>query len=239
MSDPIYAIGDVHGQLARLQDALAWIDADGGTAEPLVFVGDLVDRGPDSRGVIDLILNGQTERNWIVVKGNHDQLFQGFLETGAIENPRILSGKSWLHPRLGGSETLSSYGIAATDGDDPFELQTKAREAVPVSHVRFLKNLPRRYERGKLFFVHAGIMPGLPIKWQDEDDFLWIREPFLSDQRVHPWMIVHGHSPVEKPQRYINRINTDGGAGFGRPIYPVVIEGANSWRLGPDGREMM
>ncbi len=238
MTDPIYAIPDIHGHLGELDRALALIEADGGPDAEIVFLGDLVDRGRDSRGVIDRLMRGQAEgRPWHVLMGNHDELFLRFLEAGEIDHPRIVSRVPWTHRRLGGLATLASYGIDADDGTPLNDLLAAAREAVPADHIRFLADLPRYLERGPLLFVHAGIRPGVPLSDQDPEDLIWIRDPFLDSPDPHPWLVVHGHTALDYPQHFGNRIDLDGGAGYGRPIRPAVFEGRDCWLLTDTGRE--
>ena len=238
---PIYAIGDVHGQYDMLLDALTRIEADGGTASRVVVLGDLVDRGPDSRAVIETLVSGLSQgRDWIVLMGNHDRLFLDFLEAGQVENDHIwpkkvrASGKGWLHEIMGGPGTLASYGI---DTAQPLEKVIKeTRSAVPQTHLDFLRARPLYHQQDHLLFVHAGIHPNLPLEWQDEEQFLWIRDPFLSHEQPFPWLVVHGHSAIEVPRHYGNRINLDSGAGWGRPLTAAVIEGAKAWVLTDRGR---
>lgn len=236
----IYAVGDIHGQLGQLDRALELIEADGDG--PVVFVGDYVDRGPDSWGVIDRLMGLD---NAVCLLGNHDRMFRRFLDDGTVTDPQIKSGLAWLHARLGGAQTLASYGVAvpddlleltATDRRDVGALQTAASQAVPRAHRDFLAGLPLMHDTGDLLFVHAGIRPGLPLGFQQEDDLIWIREPFLSDPRDHGRLIVHGHTALDAPQRYGNRVNLDGGAGYGRPLCPVVFEGRRCWHLTDQGR---
>lgn len=226
----IYALGDIHGQAAMLDHALALIAADGGADAPLVLLGDLVDRGPDSRGVIDRVMDAQARgRDWTVLQGNHDQLFVAYLEHGSTRSPLIKSGRSWLSPQMGGSETLASYGVTEPDWD-------VARAAVPKAHLAFLKGLPRQHRAGDMLFVHAGIDPRVPLEWQNPDDLIWIREPFLSHAAPHPWLVVHGHTAIEYPCHHGNRVNLDGGAGWGRPLVPAVFEAGRAWLLTDSGR---
>lgn len=233
----IYAIADIHGYRAALEEALARIEEDAGAEDaPVVFLGDLVDRGPDSRGVIDLLVRGIAEgRPWIVVKGNHDRLFERFLDRGAEHDPRIMSGLGWLAPQLGGPATLASYGVESA-GRPAAEVLAEAREAVPASHLLFLRARPLWHLAGNLLFVHAGIRPGVPLEDQTEDDLLWIRQPFLDHARPHPWLVVHGHTPVDYPRHYGNRVNLDAGAGFGRELVPAVFEEDGAFLLEPGGR---
>jgi len=237
MTDTIYAVGDIHGHLNQLDRALALIAADGGPEAEVVFLGDLVDRGPDSRGVIDRLMQGQAAgRPWRVLRGNHDDMFRRFLHGGVVNNARIKSGLTWTHPRLGGLATLASYGIAAGEGTPESALFDAARGAVALDHLAYLDSLPRRIEQGELLFVHAGIRPGVPLAAQDPEDLLWIRGAFLDDPRPHPWLVVHGHTALEYPRHFGNRIDLDGGAGYGRPVVPAVFEGRDCWLLSDAGR---
>lgn len=237
MTDPIYAVGDIHGQADALDRALGLIAADGGPRARIVFLGDLVDRGPDSRGVIERLIGGRARgRPWQVILGNHDRLFLDFLDGGALHHPRIRSGLLWTDPRLGGIDTLASYGVAAGPGADPAALRLAALEAVPGPHVDFLRGLPLTVVHDDLLFVHAGIRPGVPLAAQDPDDLIWIREPFLDWRDPHPWLVVHGHTALQHPEHAGNRVNLDGGAGWGRTLHPAVFEGRDCWLLTDTGR---
>lgn len=233
-----YAIGDIHGQLGKLQAAHALIAADGaGPDDVIVHVGDLVDRGPDSRGVIDYLMAGQTRGEpWVVLKGNHDRMFAGFVGNPTYADPGLRSDLSYLHPKIGGGATLASYGVlnAADRPLAPVWAETQA--AVPPAHVAWLLALPIRFARDEALFVHAGIDPDVPLADQVEDRLLWIREPFLSDTRDHGPLIVHGHTVVEQATHYGNRLNIDSGAAYGGPLSAVVIEGRDAWLLTPSGR---
>jgi len=240
MGDPIYVIADIHGQLDALERALSRIDADGGTGAEVVFLGDLVDRGPDSRGVIAHLMAGLAQgRNWHVLKGNHDRMFARFVRIGDQHDARILSGIGWLHPRLGGLATLESYGVTDAAGISVEMAGASARNAVPEAHLAFIDAMPLYLERGPLLFVHAGILPGIPLGAQTEDDLVWIRDPFLNDTRAHPWLVVHGHTALEQPHHFGNRVDLDGGAGYGRPLFPAVFEGNDCWLLTDDGRRAL
>jgi serine/threonine protein phosphatase 1 len=237
MPDPIYCLGDIHGQTAFLDHALDLIEQDGGTDAEIVFLGDLVDRGPDSRGVIAALMAGQKKgRNWHVIKGNHDRMFARFVRTGDQNDARILSGLGWMNPRLGGPATLASYGVA-NSADMPLDVAFQAAAAaVPEDHLAFLEGLPTSLERDGLLFVHAGILPEVPLAEQIEDDLVWIRGVFHDFTAPHPWLIVHGHTALEYPEHFGNRIDLDGGAGYGRPIHPAVFEGTQCWLLTDKGR---
>jgi Calcineurin-like phosphoesterase len=233
----IYAIGDIHGQLEMLLGALDLIAADGGPDAEIVFLGDLVDRGPDSRGVIDHLIKGQAAgRRWHVLKGNHDRLFEGFVRSGFQYDPRVSSGLGWLNPRMGGATTLDSYGMQGI-GDPASDADIKAAgKSVPRAHLDFLGSLPLWHRHRELLFVHAGVYPGVVLEDQSEEDLVWIREPFLSHTDPHPWLVVHGHTALDHPEHFGNRIDLDGGAGFGRPLHPAVFEGRMCWLLTDKGR---
>ena len=112
----------------------------------------------------------------------------------------------------------------------------QARAAVPQAHRDFISALPRHIEQDGLLFVHAGIRPGVPLAHQDPEDLIWIRDGFLEESRPHPWLVVHGHTAIDLPFHYGNRVNLDGGAGYGRTLYPVVFEGTSAWMLDEAGR---
>ena len=236
MTDPIYAIPDIHGQRAMLEDALALIDADGGTAARVVFIGDLVDRGPDSRGVIDTLLVGLAQvRDWIVLRGNHDDYVTRFLDDGDAYASKGHPDLPWFAPRLGGDATLASYGVV-TEGREVAEILVDARAAIPRVHRDFIAGLPFCHEENGFLFVHVGIRPGVPLKAQTGEDMMWIREPFLDWPDPHPWLVVHGHTALDHPRHCGNRVNLDGGAGWGRPLRPAVFEGGDCWLLEDRGR---
>lgn len=230
----VYAIGDIHGHSDKLRAALALIEADGGPDAPVVVLGDLVDRGPDSRGVIDTLIAGiAAGRDWTVLLGNHDRMFLDFLTEGRVLNPQVKSGRSWMNPALGGLATLASYGL---DPESAVEaLFDAAQCAVPGDHRAFLSGLPRFHHRGAHLFVHAGIRPGVPLAAQDEDDLIWIREPFLSHTDPFDWLVVHGHTALDAPCHHGNRINLDGGAGYGRALGVARLDGRSAALLRPEG----
>ncbi|MEL6685026.1 MAG: metallophosphoesterase [Pseudomonadota bacterium] len=251
--NPIYAIGDIHGQKEMLDHALALIAADGGDDAQIVFLGDYTDRGPDSRAVIDTLIAGRDAgRNWVFIKGNHDRFFTRFVRDGREHDPHVRSGISWLNPRLGGTQTLASYGVQGVmhfeqQTDPPLEvlahfegpdgwvdkdaLQRLAQQAVPTAHLEFLEALPLTYETDDLIFVHAGLRMQLPLEWQDPEDLLWIREGFIDSDIDYGRLVVHGHTALDRPQHFGNRVDLDGGAGYGNPLIPAVFEGRDCWML--------
>jgi serine/threonine protein phosphatase 1 len=236
-----YAIGDIHGHLDLLRAAHDWIEADrartGDAAAPVVHLGDLVDRGPDSAGVIDYLIRGQEAgEDWIVLKGNHDRMFSTFLADPAAQDAGLRKQFSYLHPNIGGAETLAAYGVRSAADRPVGRVHADAVEAVPQAHRRFLAELPSHLERGAVLFVHAGIRPGVPLQEQSETDLVWIRGPFLEHPGPHPWLIVHGHTAIEEPTHYGHRVNIDSRAAYGGPLTAVVVEERAVFLLGPDGR---
>ncbi len=240
----IYAIGDIHGQfdmLRRAHDRIAEDQRRYGLEDAsVIHLGDLTDRGPDSRGVVQHLIDGIAGgAKWVVIKGNHDRFFANFIGTGTVTDNRLRAGVSWLHPRMGGPDTLASYGVEKKLLESVSTLRARAIKAVPEAHVAFLDGLPLYHETGELLFVHAGIVPGVPLDKQHEDDLVWIRDGFLEDDIVHPWLIVHGHTALDQPGHFGNRINLDGGAGYGRPLAAAVFEGRDCFLLTEKGRVKM
>lgn len=256
----IYAVGDLHGNLPEFQRALRLITADGGPDAEIVWLGDYVDRGADSRGVIDELVRGRDAgRPWHFLLGNHDRMFRDFMRDGRINDAAIGSGSSWLNRNLGGQTTIASYGLLpdvppvldrASNGLESLtrfvlngvpleapELAERARAAVPQSHHDFLQSLVLCHETEDLFFTHAGVRPGLPLDMQIEEDLIWIRHPFLKSKVDHGKLVVHGHTPVDEPLHAGNRVAIDTGAGYGRPVTAAAFEGRDAFVLGEAGRK--
>lgn len=234
-----YAIGDIHGHLAELERVHRLIAADraavGDTAAPVVHIGDLCDRGPHTPGVIDFLIDGRARgENWVVLKGNHDRMMSWYLQNPPRRDHRLRPELDWLHPRLGGLETLVSYGVDA--GLSGAVLHAEARARVPEAHRVFLAGLRAFFAFGEVFFCHAGVRPGVRLDQQVEDDLIWIRTEFLDSLADHGALVVHGHTPADVVSHYGNRLNIDTGAGYGRPISAVVIEGRDVWLLTEAGR---
>ncbi len=236
-----YAIGDIHGHLDLLRTVHDWIAADrarvGDREAPIVHLGDLVDRGPDSPGVIEYLLRGcAAGQHWVVLKGNHDRMFTTFLDDPKAHDPGLRPQFSYLHPAIGGAETLEAYGVRSAANRPVAKVHADALEAVPAAHRAFLAGRPTYLERGPVLFVHAGIRPDIPLAAQEETDLVWIRAPFLDHPGPHPWLIVHGHTAIEQARHYGHRVNIDTRAAYGGPLTAVVIEEREVFLLGPDGR---
>jgi serine/threonine protein phosphatase 1 len=203
----MYSIGDVHGCLDKLSELVrrCYDDAAG---QPLryVFLGDYVDRGPDSRGVVQFLMEFQRARGGqdIFLKGNHEDLMLAAADSEFFE-------ERWL--ANGGTETLESYDLSSA-------------AEIPVDHLNWLRQLPLFFDDGQRFFVHAGVHPDRPLDQQDEDDLLWIRKPFLASEKDYGRLVVHGHTPLAGglPHLRVNRLNLDTGAVFGGPLTAAVFE---------------
>lgn len=233
-----YAIGDIHGFLGQLEAAHDLIARDraetGDLTAPVVHLGDLVDRGPDSRGVIDYLIGGQERGEpWKVIAGNHDRVFSHQIGASEQDHTRL---STWTSDVMGGRETAASYGVDISSWRSQSANRARLTDAVPDQHISFLRDLDLFVETPDLIFVHAGIRPGLPLSEQIEEDLIWIRRGFLDDTRDHGKLVVHGHTPVEQPMHCGNRVNLDTGAGYGRPITAAVFEDRDCFVLGPEGR---
>ena len=236
-----YAIGDIHGQLAKLKQAHDLIAADrdqvGDDAAPVVHIGDLPDRGPDSKGVLAFLMAGIADgAPWVVLKGNHDRMFDWFLLPEPRRDHRMRAEYEWPHPRIGGLETLASYGVDISAGRSFDDLHHDAVALVPDDHKAFLADLPTSYQMGGLFFCHAGIRPGVALDQQTEDDLLWIRQEFYDSDADHGALIIHGHTPLDVVTHFGNRVNVDTGAGYGKDLSAIVIEGRDVALLTENGR---
>ncbi|MEN9410372.1 MAG: hypothetical protein RL216_2346 [Pseudomonadota bacterium] len=237
-----YAIGDIHGHLDLLLHAHDLIAEDrrhtGDTVAPVIHLGDYVDRGPDCRGVVEHLRAGTEQGEaWVTLKGNHDRMFARFLRDPSEPEEGLRPELSWLHPRIGGAATLSSYGIKNAADRPLAPVHAEAVAAVPEPHRAFLDSRPTWHRRGDVVFVHAGIRPGIPMQAQNETDLVWIRGGFLDDTRDHGFLVVHGHTALDRPTHYGNRLNIDSSAAYGGPLTAVVIEGRDVWLLTDRGRE--
>ncbi len=210
----IYAIGDIHGRLDLLQPLMRAIEEDickvASNRVPLIiFLGDYIDRGPDSRGVVDLILQikASSRVEFRCLKGNHEQALLNFLEDSSV-------GPGWI--KHGGGATLLSYGVnlrrAGAEAEDWPAIQSEFRGLISDEHLAFYRALELSIEVGDYVFVHAGVRPGIALDRQSEQDLLWIRDAFLKVQTPFERLVVHGHSPSEQPFADSRRIGVDTGA---------------------------
>ena len=226
-----YAIGDIHGRIDLLDELLAKIEADiasrPSTENFIVFLGDLIDRGPESAAVVERLRTYSVrEATTVFLSGNHEEVML-----------RLLSGEKgglladWL--KFGGAECVASYGL------DPAALATMGEAAalrairakVPKTHEEFLSSFADTFRFGDYLFVHAGIRPGLGIAEQTQSDLRWIREPFLGDTKDHGFVVVHGHTISNKVEERANRIGLDTGAYRTGILTALAVEGTARWFL--------
>lgn len=231
----VYAVGDVHGRLDLLDDLIRRIDNDDARREAarttLIFLGDLVDRGPDSRGVIERARTLQAAGNVHCLMGNHEEVFLRSV-TGDIQALRLFI-------RIGGRETILSYGVSEEEycKADFEELAEIFAARVPSEHVAFISSFENHIEIGDYLFVHAGIRPGVPIAEQTPADLRWIRDPFLDHEGDHGRRVVHGHSIRQAAELLPNRIGIDTGAYSTDRLSAVGLEGGAQWFLSTLDRE--
>ena len=219
----IYAIGDIHGRADLLNNLLQLIEQDCAEYEghaSIIFLGDYIDRGFQSRQVIDEILSGRlSDFDVYCLKGNHEEAMLQFLA-----NPDF--GPRWA--AYGGRETLVSYGVRPpknqTRTEDWQNVHAALVEALPMEHEKFLMRLLPSVRIGQYGFVHAGLRPGVPFEQQSERDLLWIRDEFLNDQNLLDVFVVHGHTPVDRPFWDHRRINVDTGAYISGRLTAVRLE---------------
>jgi serine/threonine protein phosphatase 1 len=220
----VYIIGDIHGRsdlLDRMVNAIYRdIEKHSWRESLTITLGDYVDRGPDSRGVLERLARNPFPGEYLPLKGNHEVLFESFLHQGA--------GVEFLR-QFGGLETLHSYGVPVSDlmvgrGVEKAALALKA--AVPELHRTFLSSLMSSICIDGYFFCHAGVRPGVQLDRQNVNDLFWIRDEFLNSKNDFGKMVIHGHSPHEWPEVKPNRVNIDTGAfATGRLTCLVIEEG--------------
>lgn len=226
----VYAVGDVHGRLDclnRVEERIAQHAAEqGASGSRVIFIGDYVDRGPDSRGVIEKLAAGRfagLPAQYLL--GNHEDAMLHFLADPG-------SGSDWL--AFGGNTTLASYGVRIAAEPRRRELESAARdlsERLPPHHLAFLQGLDLTIRLGGYLFVHAGVRPGVDLARQRRADLLTIREPFLTSRVRHPWRVVHGHTVVAKPELLPSRIGIDTGAYATGKLSCIAIAGVEAVEL--------
>ncbi|WP_027581535.1 metallophosphoesterase family protein [Bradyrhizobium sp. Ai1a-2] len=219
----VYAIGDVHGRADLLQSLLTVIDVDLDRSAPeraiQVFLGDYIDRGPQSRAVLDILIRRSQSHETVCLKGNHEVFL-----LDVLKDPAKL--QDWRH--YGGLLTLMSYGVTPTmnpTAEEQVEFIERLKHALPPEHLAFLEQLPTSFTCGDFFFVHAGVRPGVSLDRQNDQDLLWIREEFLNSEERFDKYIVHGHTPVSAPDVRPNRINIDTGAYATGNLTLLTIQG--------------
>jgi len=223
----VYAIGDIHGRadlLGRLHRKIL-ADAADATAmrKVVVYIGDYVDRGPDSFGVVNMLIEDPLdgfERHHL--KGNHEDFLLRFLDPGAHDDG------TWM--LNGARQTLESYGVEWSDmaygADGSAAARQKFADFMPESHRSFFQGLELSHREGDYLFVHAGIRPGVPVEAQRPFDLMWIRDAFLDSDADHGCVVVHGHSIVPEPEMRPNRIGIDTGAFRSNRLTALVVDGA-------------
>ena len=225
----VYAVGDVHGRVDLLDQLLDVLQRDNAARGPaqtsLVFLGDLIDRGPDSRSVVTRVRAGVDWARTITLMGNHEAVMLDVLDG------RSETLTQWL--RFGGTETLESWGISrqAIQESTRDELIDTLRNTVAADERAWLGRLRTSLRIGDYYFVHAGVRPDVPLDKQDDEDRLWIREEFLESRKKHGAMIVHGHSINRDVEDLPNRIGLDTGAYASGKLTAVGLEARDRWFL--------
>lgn len=226
----VYAIGDIHGRadlMYKLLDQIARDDETRGPADTtLVFLGDLVDRGPDSAEIVEYTRQLAASNVKIVfLMGNHEELFlltcAGDQQVGGTFH------------RAGGRETLLSYGVdpQVYDECDPHEISALASQHVSQAHIDFLESFQDYWVCGDYCFVHAGIRPDVPMEEQTPADMRWIRNEFLASEIDHGLMIIHGHTITREVDEQYNRIGIDTGAYASGRLTAIGLEADARWFL--------
>jgi len=228
----VYAIGDIHGRADLLRLLMAKIEADDAARGPakttVILLGDLVDRGPDSAGVIALARDWGTRRNVRYLQGNHEEMF-----LASFDDENVL--RHFL--RHGGRETLLSYPITPDEYTEASleELQMLMHSRIPAQDVEFMRDMDDLIRIGDYVFVHAGIRPGAPLEQQVTSDLRWIRGEFLEDFRPRDFAVVHGHTITEEPELFPLRIGIDTGAFATGQLTALGLEATARWFLVAQG----
>lgn len=233
----VYAIGDIHGRLDLLDALLAMVDADNRARAPtrvtFIFLGDLIDRGPDSAAVVDRLIElKRTASDTRFLLGNHEEVMLLALE-GDREAMKLFE-------RIGGRETMLSYGLppAMLDQADFDDLAELLRRCVPREHVEFLSAFEDYIVLGDYAFVHAGVRPGTPVDAQKPSDLRWIRREFLRHRGTLDKVVVHGHTIAEEVECRPHRIGIDTGAYYTGRLTALGLEGDQHWMIQTQGPAM-
>jgi len=230
----LYAIGDVHGRRDLLEAMLGRVRADLAArphpAARVICLGDYVDRGPDSRGVIETLIRlRDDDLPATFLLGNHDSYIEEYLARPDWYDRTY----HWLHPAMGGAATLASYGVTGASEARAAATRAAFAAALPAAHRAFLADCELWLQVGGYVFVHAGIRPGVAMAEQTRDDCIWIREPFLTSTEDFGFKVVHGHTIVERVEHHPNRIAMDTGVAKGGPLSCLVLEGEDVALLEP------
>lgn len=230
----VYAVGDVHGRFDLLQLLLSRIEADDAERGPadthVVMLGDLIDRGPQSREVIELFAGRSPPfARFHFIMGNHEEMLLRL-----ADDPAACGMEHFM--RIGGRETFESYGVPQRMLDLPDHHRNSAFfDHVPPEHLAFLRAGEETVRFGDYLFVHAGIRPGVPIEAQEVSDLRWIRGEFLTSEADHGVTVVHGHTVVRTPEIRVNRIAIDTGAYATGILTALALEGTERWWLATEG----
>ncbi len=211
----IFAIGDIHGCLGKLQSLIQNIEVDPEN-DTVVFIGDYIDRGSAGREVVDYVIGLKAEyKNVVCLLGNHEYMFLRYLD--GLDEEMYLSN--------GGSATLFAYAIS-------FSETPKERKArIPREHLIFFESLIAHYETNNYFFVHAGLQPGLILSQQTIHDMLWVRHEFIDTDYDFGKMVVFGHTPLSYPLIMPNKIGIDTGAVFGGKLTCVELPAVKIYQV--------
>lgn len=236
----LYAIGDVHGRHdlltamhRRIESELEYTPK---TDWRIIHLGDYVDRGPDSKSVVEfLIAARRRDPRHIMLAGNHDIGMLDFLARPDSDS---------LFMRYGGVQTALSYGVKLSAGGGWFGRVDEALShghaalvaAIPQTHVDFLKSLSFSVTFGDFFFCHAGIRPGVPLESQSPQDLIWIRDAFHDHPGLYPKVIVHGHTPVPEAETMANRVNVDTLAWQAGTLSALAVNGGDKRILTVKGK---
>lgn len=222
-NERIYAVGDIHGRADLLLMLHELIESDAETCakgknKRIIYLGDYVDRGLDSRGVIDILISRPLAGfDHVFLKGNHEDLL-----LACREDPEIWP--QWM--AVGGTATLLSYGVGANPEEDR-PMWEEFFERMPPAHLEFLAGLQLSFCSGDYLFVHAGIRPQIPLEKQNPRDLMWIRGEFLRHEGSFGMVVVHGHSISLKPEFLTQRIGIDTGAYATNALSCVVLDGTS------------
>lgn len=221
----VYAIGDIHGRFDLASKMVATIHKDlaetaKGLDATVVGLGDFIDRGPQSRQVLELLcaLRQETGLRFVGIQGNHEAMFMSMLDRPGA------SLKEWLS--FGGTETLASYGIGGTGRMTPAALREEISRRMPLEHLLFLQGLRLSESIGDYFFCHAGARPGIPLPRQEKRDLLWIGTGFSDRDAAFEKVIVHGHTRCPVAEIHRHRISLDTGAHATGVLSCAVLEGS-------------